>query len=301
MAGYTKLFSSIVTSTIWCEDYPTRLVWVAMLAMADARGKVEGSVPGFARLANVTMAEMEKALEVFLAPDIHSRTPDNDGRRIEVIAGGWRILNYTAYRESRDPDVRREQNRVSQAKQREKSATSAKVSQESAQAEAEGEEEAVHLPPASAKIAEAPPQAQKVSGAMEPGPLPDTQGPKKVTTEAPGSTPGGGKGGSLPGMGEGGVVPIPQKSALGILDAPKRFQKPTPNEVGAYAQELGFRLDGKVFWDFYESKGWLIGKTPMKNWRAAVRTWKQRDAQGGPNGQGPRSGAAPIPGKYAHL
>lgn len=142
--GYTKLFSSIVTSTIWCEDYPTRLVWVAMLAMADARGKVDGSIPGFARIANVTCAEMEKAIATFLSPDPHSRTPDHDGRRIEIVPGGWLILNYAAYRESRDPDIRREQNRQAQARHREReSAMSAKVSHESAQAEAEAEAEAV--------------------------------------------------------------------------------------------------------------------------------------------------------------
>lgn len=150
-------------------------------------------------------------------------------------------------------------------------------------------------PPASAKIAEAPPAS-------------DTSKPKKVTTEAPGSMPRGGKGGSLPGMGEGGVVPIPQKSALGILDAPKRFQKPTPEQVDAYAAEVGYHRPnlGPAFCDHYEAGGWKIGTKPMKDWKAAVRTWKHRDAQGGPNGRSdPKqriTGSAGYqPGKYAKL
>ena len=60
---YTKLFSSITESTVWGEPYATRIVWVAMLAMADARGNVYGAVPGLARRANVTLEEVEAALK----------------------------------------------------------------------------------------------------------------------------------------------------------------------------------------------------------------------------------------------
>lgn len=56
----------------------------------------------------------------------------------------------------------------------------------------------------------------------------------------------------------------------------KRFQQPTPQEVTEYAAEIGFALDGEAFCDFYISKGWKVGQTPMKNWQAAVRTWKRR-------------------------
>ncbi len=99
MAGYSKLFSSIVTSSIWCEDNATRIVWIAMLAMCDANGFVAGGIPGFASLARVTREEMEYAIERLTAPDPDSRTPDNLGKRIEVVQGGWQILNYANYRE----------------------------------------------------------------------------------------------------------------------------------------------------------------------------------------------------------
>jgi hypothetical protein len=98
MAGWAKLFSSIVTSTIWTEDNVTLRVWIALLATADAEGVVEGSVPGFANLARVSVEELEAAIEKLSSPDPHSRTPDKEGRRIEAIEGGWLVLNYGKYR-----------------------------------------------------------------------------------------------------------------------------------------------------------------------------------------------------------
>jgi hypothetical protein len=139
--GFTKLFSSIVTSTIWQEDDTTRIVWITLLALADAQGRVEGSVPGLAHIAHVGLPECEHALERLSSPDPYSRTRDFEGRRIEAIDGGWRILNYTKYRERRDPDNRREQNREAKRRQRDRDCQP-NVSQcqpKSAQAEAEAE------------------------------------------------------------------------------------------------------------------------------------------------------------------
>jgi hypothetical protein len=99
MTGYTKLFSSIVTSTIWQEDLATKVVWITLLALSDSDGTVEGSVPGLAHLAGVSVEECERSLAILQQPDKYSRTPDHDGRRIEVIDGGWFILNRAKYRD----------------------------------------------------------------------------------------------------------------------------------------------------------------------------------------------------------
>ena len=56
-----------------------------------------------------------------------------------------------------------------------------------------------------------------------------------------------------------------------------KFQKPTADQVTEYGKQIGFKLDGQAFCDSYEAKGWLIGKTPMKDWQASVRTWRRRD------------------------
>lgn len=104
---YTKLFSSITESTVWGEPYATRIVWVTMLAMADASGNVYGAIPGLARRANVTLNEVETALHSFTSPDPYSRTKDDDGRRIEEIDGGWRLINHGKYGAIRNEDERR--------------------------------------------------------------------------------------------------------------------------------------------------------------------------------------------------
>ena len=63
-----------------------------------------------------------------------------------------------------------------------------------------------------------------------------------------------------------------------IEAAPKKskFQKPTIEQIAAYCQERQNGIDAEAFFYFYESKGWLVGKTPMKDWQAAVRTWEQK-------------------------
>lgn len=59
--------------------------------------------------------------------------------------------------------------------------------------------------------------------------------------------------------------------------AARRFTAPTPDEVAAYASERGIAIDAERFCDFYASKGWRVGSSPMRDWRAAVRNWAARD------------------------
>jgi hypothetical protein len=116
--GYTKLFSSIVASTIWREDVSTKVVWVTMLAMKNERHIVEGSVPGLAHLAGVSLVECEASLKKLLEADPYSRNQDHQGRRIERVDGGWLILNGEYYRQKMSVDERREYQRVKQAQYR---------------------------------------------------------------------------------------------------------------------------------------------------------------------------------------
>ena len=55
-----------------------------------------------------------------------------------------------------------------------------------------------------------------------------------------------------------------------------KFVPPSVEEVKAYCLERKNGLDAQAFVDFYESKGWKVGKEPMKDWKAAVRTWENR-------------------------
>jgi hypothetical protein len=58
---------------------------------------------------------------------------------------------------------------------------------------------------------------------------------------------------------------------------PKRFSKPPVDDVRQYMAELNMNDMSQRFVDYYESNGWKVGKNPMKDWKAAVRTWKQQN------------------------
>jgi hypothetical protein len=117
---YTKLFSSIVHSSVWREPHHVRLVWVTMLALANRYGYVGASVPGLADASRVTLEECEDALRRFQEPDRHSRSQEHEGRRIRAVDRGWQLLNHEKFREARNSDERREQNRLAQIRHRQK-------------------------------------------------------------------------------------------------------------------------------------------------------------------------------------
>ena len=154
MVGYTKLFSDILASSIWDEPDTVRIVWITMLAMADRDGIVGAAIPGLAHLARVSREDCEKALTILLEPDPHSRTKDQDGRRIEVVDGGWRIINYEKHRERTSPEEVKEKaaRRQKRWRDRRNAALRSVTSNESndiaeADAEAEGRKEGRTEPP----------------------------------------------------------------------------------------------------------------------------------------------------------
>jgi hypothetical protein len=128
MYGYTKLFSSIVTSTVWQQDKETKIVWITMLALSDKDGYVAGSIPGLAHVAGVGIEECKQALENLEQPDPYSRTHDYEGRRIEPIDGGWLILNRAKYRDLIPEEHRRERARIRKQRQRERHGQDATMS-----------------------------------------------------------------------------------------------------------------------------------------------------------------------------
>ena len=67
-----------------------------------------------------------------------------------------------------------------------------------------------------------------------------------------------------------------------IKEKAARFIPPTALEVNAYMQEQGMDDLSEKFVNFYEAKGWQIGKNKMKDWKAAVRTWKSNYKDKGP-------------------
>lgn len=80
-----------------------------------------------------------------------------------------------------------------------------------------------------------------------------------------------------------------------------RFSPPSTDDVSAYAAGRGLDIDAAAFVDFYAAKGWKVGTSPMRDWRAAVRNWCRRDGgrgRPGPSGQAPRGA---VRDEYAGL
>ena len=148
MTGFTKLYSSILDSSIWSEDLCTRVVWISFMAKADKNGMVIAAPDRMASAANVPLSKFKASLQKLMAPDPDSKTPDNEGRRLEKIQGGWQILNYKLYREmgraQERKDYLRQKKREERAKKRDVNTLSTPVNnsqhcQPIAEAKAEAE------------------------------------------------------------------------------------------------------------------------------------------------------------------
>jgi hypothetical protein len=68
----------------------------------------------------------------------------------------------------------------------------------------------------------------------------------------------------------------------------QKFTPPTPADVSAYCRERGGVVDPDRFINYYEANGWRVGRNPMRDWQAAVRTWEKSQfstGNGGGRGQ----------------
>jgi hypothetical protein len=156
--AYSKLYSSIVHSSLWTEPDHIRILFITLLAIADREGYVFGSRNGLIRLANLDPDQCAAAdpFQALMDADKDSsdilRNPENEGRRIVAVAGGFQILNFLYYRSLRNEDDRREQNREAQQRFRSKRA-SAKVSQRQPTSAEESQSKPISAPaPAPARV-----------------------------------------------------------------------------------------------------------------------------------------------------
>ena len=91
-----------------------------MLASTDENGCVIATVSKLARDARVGVEDCQRAIDKFLAPDSESLTKTNEGRRIERIEGGWRLLNHGKFRDMMNIEAKREYFRNKRREYREK-------------------------------------------------------------------------------------------------------------------------------------------------------------------------------------
>ncbi len=96
---FVKLDCGIIHSSLWAEDSDTKICWITLLLLADATGFVRAAASAIAREAGIPAEVARRALDLFQSADDESRTPDNEGKRIEKVDGGYHVLNYEKYRE----------------------------------------------------------------------------------------------------------------------------------------------------------------------------------------------------------
>lgn len=107
---YVKIYEQIFNSSIMEEDVETRYVWFCLLTLADRDGFVDMTTSSIARRINIDEDKVIKAIDKFIKPDLSSRTKGDEGRRLEKIreSFGWKITNYTHYRDLKTDEMRRE-------------------------------------------------------------------------------------------------------------------------------------------------------------------------------------------------
>lgn len=118
MTGYTKLFAEIVESTIWQEPNDCRVLWITLLALKDREHVCRATIPYLAKVANISVEQVEEYLARFQEPDKYSRSQEHEGRRISKVDGGWFILNGEKYRQKLSQLDRKEQVRSAVARHR---------------------------------------------------------------------------------------------------------------------------------------------------------------------------------------
>ena len=69
------------------------------------------------------------------------------------------------------------------------------------------------------------------------------------------------------------------KDIVKVKAKAKRFAKPTIEDIFNYCSERENNVDCRKFFDYYESNGWKVGKNPMKDWKASIRTWEKNTTQ----------------------
>jgi len=106
---FVPISRQLLDSSVWETDLRVRVLWITMLMTAAEparRGTVDMTIRALSGRAAMSPEDVRYALDVLESPDPHSRTPGNDGRRIERIDAhrewGWRILNWSEYEDARE-------------------------------------------------------------------------------------------------------------------------------------------------------------------------------------------------------
>lgn len=120
---FVVLDAEILSSSVWSEAAHVRLVWITLLILCDTEGYVGAAVPGIATAAGVSLELAEEAIERLQQPDRHSRTQTNEGRRLEKVERGWRVLNFLDHLDRLSSERKKARDRVWRHRQRKRQET----------------------------------------------------------------------------------------------------------------------------------------------------------------------------------
>jgi hypothetical protein len=97
--GFTKLDSRILQSSIMAEDPFTFKIWITLLAACGPDGIAECSAMFLESICRIPIDQVKKSLEKLMSRDENSRSINDEGRRVERVNGGYKIINYLKYRD----------------------------------------------------------------------------------------------------------------------------------------------------------------------------------------------------------
>lgn len=256
LSVYAKLFTSIYQGTLRGNSHGL-LVFTNLLAHCDKDGVADIHPRAIAEEVGLSQDQVRAALDVLESPDDESRSPEEQGRRIvrmdEHRAWGWRVVNYVKYRAIRNEDDRREQNRESQARWREKNKQSK---------------------PASAEVScNQPIQKQKQKqkqGIQGAGAVGDAVGTVSLCATVP-TPPLVFDGTNAESMGSKAIAPIAANFTL-------------PDTWGLDAEALGFKpgevlREGEKFRQYWTAGKGAGTRRSAKGWRQTWSNWLEKAAK----------------------
>jgi hypothetical protein len=248
--GFTKLDQGIIQSSIMLEDSDTFKAWIVFLAACGSDGIARVS-PVY--ISSICHFSIEKTLEIINkleSPDPLSRSINDEGKRIERIDGGFRIINYLKYREYTYSDSKEA---IKKRKQRGHKGDMSPFNGDTL---------------SSVLLSSALKDKEKIQ--EEEKETQYNQGGKNEEVEKTAKRGRKGLGDGLGGGLEDGRVD------------PRCRAKQIPPElewVKEYCLERKNHVDADRFFDYYEARGWIPNnsKRLLKNWQAAVRHWERSE------------------------
>ena len=120
MSGYTPVFDTVFKGSL-CGRWPDTAAWICLLALADWRGHIDMTPEYIASVTGMPLPDLLGCIDRFMQPDPRSRSQAEEGRKLVLIdpqrAWGWRVVNFTLYRE-RARNINRTERGESAEKQR---------------------------------------------------------------------------------------------------------------------------------------------------------------------------------------